>query len=292
MTPSEHHVRPTVPFALLALAAACAAAIQFKPAEIAQRPALEEFLASAEIVQSGQIGQGVTSPWKLTLEKDGIRRDAAWKDVDRRAMNRGERVLDSWKSEIAAYRLDKLVGLNLIPPCVEREFAPSASKKKRTGALSLWAENKMSYFKMQEKGIEFPPELRPGSDRLKFLVRFWDCLIANADRTQENILLTEDWRTILIDHSRAFQPAARYGRQLIFGVKGMQRLEDDRPILIRMIPRALYDRVLALDAKAIGDCVGPYLTKDQIDGIVARIPLLREEMEGMIKAEGEDKVLY
>jgi hypothetical protein len=94
---------------------------------------------------------------------------------------------------------------------------------------------------------------------MKYLVRLWDCLIANADRTQQNILLTEDWRTVLIDHSRAFQPAARFARQLIFGADGMQKFDDGRPLLIRLVPRAAYDRIMALDAKAVRGAAGAYL---------------------------------
>jgi hypothetical protein len=252
----------------------------------------EEFLLTAEIVSARPVGEGVTKPWRLTLEKDGVRRDAAWKDVDRTAWNRGERALDSWKSEVAAYRLDKLIGLNLVPPCVEREFAPPPSTRPSQGSLSLWTDSRMNYLEMQEEKISFPPERAVDADRMKYLVRLWDCLIANADRTQQNILLTDDWGTVLIDHSRAFQPDARYARQLIFGADGMQKLEDGRPLLIRLVPRAIYDRIQSLDARTIGEAIGPYLTDRQVRGIVARIGLLRKEIEAMVTANGEAKVFY
>jgi len=276
----------------LALAAAAAAAGQLKPEEITGRAAWENFLATAEIVSARQTGQGVTKPWKLTLEKNGVRHDAAWKDVDRMVTNRGERVLDSWKSEVAAYRVDKLVGLDLIPPCVEREFAPPPATRKQKGSLSFWVESRMNYLEMQEKGVSFPAGREVEFDRMKYLVRLWDCLIANADRTQQNILLTEDWRTIMIDHSRAFQPAAGYSRQLIFGADGMQKLDDGRPLLIRLVPRALYERILTLDEPKIRASVGDYLSDRQIDGIVARIALIRKEVEAMATVDGENKVFY
>ena len=265
---------------------------QLKPEEISGRAAWEDFLATAEIVSARQAGQGVTKPWKLTLEKNGVRHDAAWKSVDGTVTNRGERVLDSWKSEVAAYRLDKLVGLNLVPPCVEREFAPPPSTRKRAGSLSFWVESRMNYLEMQEKGVSFPAGREVEFDRMKYLLRLWDSLIANADRTQQNILLTEDWRTILIDHSRAFQPDARFARQLIFGADGMQKLEDDRPLLIRLVPRALYDRILALDEAAVRKAVGDYLSDKQTGGLIARIALIRKEVEAMVASDGEDKVFY
>jgi hypothetical protein len=33
---------------------------------------------------------------------------------------------------------------------------------------------------------------------------------ANDDRTQQNFIYTEDWRTILIDHSQAFRFSGEY----------------------------------------------------------------------------------
>ena len=47
--------------------------------------------------------KGITLPWKLTLEKDGITRHAIWKDVEGVQLG----FLENWKWEIAAYRLDK-----------------------------------------------------------------------------------------------------------------------------------------------------------------------------------------
>jgi len=274
------------------LVAPAAATRQLKPEEIAGRADLETFLETADIVMAREIGQGVTKPWRLTLEKNGVRRDAVWKDVDRTVMNRGERVRDSWKSEVAAYRLDKLIGLNLVPPCVEREFAPPPSTRKSKGSLSFWVESRMNYLEMQEQNIAFPAGRSIEFDRMKYLVRLWDCLIANADRTQQNILLTEDWRTVMIDHSRAFQPAARFARQLIFGTDGMQKLDDGRPLLLRLVRRALYERILALDAKTIREAAGAFLEEGQVDGIVARIALIRKEVEAMVATDGESKVFY
>lgn len=277
---------------VLLLIARAAATDQLKPEEIAGRAAWETFLETADIVTGREMGQGVTRPWRLTLEKNGVRHDAVWKDVDRTVTNRGERVRDSWKSEVAAYRLAKLIGLDTVPPYVEREFAPPPSTRKRKGSLSFWVESRMNYLEMQEQDISFPAGRAIEFDRAKYLVRLWDCLIANADRTQQNILLTEDWRTIMIDHSRAFQPAARFARQLIFGADGMQKLDDDRPLLIRLVPRATYERILALDAKTIRGAAGAFLDQGQIDGIIARIALIRKEVEAMAAAEGETKVFY
>ncbi len=112
---------------LLYLSAGLLVRGQFTPQEIAQREQWEEFLKTAEIVRFERIPEGVTKPWKLYLKKEGIEKKAAWKNVDE---DLGGGVMDSWRYEIAAYRLDKLIGLNMVPPTVEREF-----RKKRAPFL-------------------------------------------------------------------------------------------------------------------------------------------------------------
>ena len=131
--------------------------------------------------------------------------------------------LEGWQYEIAAYRLDKLIGLNMVPPAVEREFDG------RRGALVLWAENKYSLLKIVEEGIPIPEEAAERTEKRKWLTRAWDCLIANEDRTQQNILYTEDWRTIVFDHSRAFRSTREFPERLMFGRNGLKSLGQGRP---------------------------------------------------------------
>jgi len=272
----------------IAAAAACVLALgilalaQFKPDEIAQREQWEQFLLAAEIVKSEPIGEGVTKPYKLYLKKSDVEHKAAWKNPD----GRPEGLTDNWKSEIAAYRLDKLIGLNSVPPAVEREF------QGKKGCLVLWAENKTNLLKLLESGGNIPPAEIEKTDLMKYICRLWDCLIANADRTQENFLFTEDWRTIIFDHSRAFQPDRKFSRQLVFGSNGIYKLDDGRPMLFRRVPRAMVEKIKGLNAAVIKQAVGPYLTDKQIDGIVARIPLIMQEIDALIKQNGESNVLY
>jgi hypothetical protein len=73
--------RLALPLAGVLMAAApIAVRAQFLPDQIAQRPAHEEFLRTAEIVRFEEIGEGVTKPYKLYLRKDGVELKAAWKN--------------------------------------------------------------------------------------------------------------------------------------------------------------------------------------------------------------------
>jgi hypothetical protein len=267
---------------LMAAAAPIAARAQFLPDQIAQRPAQEEFLRTAEIVRFEEIGEGVTKPYKLYLRKDGVELKAAWKNP--RGIQLG--YLEGWQYEIAAYRLDKLLGLNMIPPAVEREFQGKA------GALVLWAENKYSLLKIMESGIRIPDEAQDHTEKMKWLARAWDSLIANDDRTQQNVLYTEDWRMILFDHSRAFRSEGEFVEKLMFGRDGIKRLANGNPFLFRRLPVWFVDGIKTLTYENIQKAVGPTLTDAEIRAILVRRDLLLKEIDQMVREQGRAAVLY
>jgi hypothetical protein len=255
---------------------------QFTPEEIAQRPEWEEFLKTAEIVKSEKIGEGVTKPDRLYLKKGDVEHKAAWKNPS--GLQQG--YWEGWQYEIAAYRMDKLVGLNMIPVAVEREL------NGKKGSLSLWAENEYSLLDLMERNIPIPDFAQDQTNKMKYITRAFDSLIANEDRTQQNIRYTKDWRTILIDHSRSFRSSPEFTEKLMFGANGIKKSAEGRPWLFRQLPRAFVDRIKALTFDSIKQAVGPYLEDKEIKAILARKELLLKEIDEMIKQNGEAKVLY
>jgi hypothetical protein len=250
---------------------------QFTREELAQRPELEEFLKTADIIRSKDIGEGVTKPFKLDMKSADREQSGCWKNPS----GKQKGFLEGWQYEIAAYEMDKLLGLNMIPPTVERKFDG------KRGSLQFWITSEMSDLERMEQGIRIPQEHLESWNKQKYLTRAFDCLIANEDRTQQNIRYKKDWRTILIDHSRSFRSSDKFTKQLVFGKNGLLAQK-----LFRRLPRVFVEKMKALNFEKIKQAVGPYLTDEEIEAVLARKELLLDEIEEMVKEKGEAKVLY
>jgi hypothetical protein len=255
---------------------------QFQAEEIARRGEMETFLLTAEIVRFEPVGEGVTHPYRLHLKKGDFETTAFWKNPS--GMMNG--YLEGWRYEIAAYRLDKLIGLNMVPVTVEREF------QGKKGDLSLYAKHKHSLLEVAEKNIPTPDDALDRVNKAKWLTRAWDSLVANDDRTQQNILVTEDWRTILIDHSRAFRSTEEFTERLMYGANGIKRSQTGSPFLFRRLPRWFVEKIRGLTFESIKGAVSETLTDAEIRAILVRRDLLIKEIEAQVRQQGEANILY
>jgi len=76
----------------------------------------------------------------MTLEKDGRQETAVFKTMTRKTgitrLQAGPEVdfKDSWKFEIAAYELNRMLKMDMIPPVVERMH------RTQKGSLQLWID--------------------------------------------------------------------------------------------------------------------------------------------------------
>jgi hypothetical protein len=232
----------------------------------------EEYLKTAEVMKSRHMeeSEGVTRPYELHLEKDGVAARACWKDVEGRQRGYWE----GWKWEIAAYRLDRLLGLNMVPPTVERRYNGNR------GSIQLWMDVMMNYAKKQKEKINPPSYKILPMNRSNYLRWTFDNLIANEDRHLNNILITEDWSLILIDHSRSFRTSKKFTKKLIYENK------------MKQLPRDIYQNIKALTFESIKAAVGSYLRDEEIEAVIKRRDLMIKEIDARIAKLGEDQVLY
>lgn len=267
--------------ALLGLLAVPSLKAQFTAEEVAERPFWEAFLREAEIVGRQAIGrdQGVTRPWKLILRHQGRVGFALWKNPT--GIRAG--YLEGWTYEIAAYLVDKLLGLHMVPPTVERDFFGYV------GSCQLWIDGTSRYNDLLIAGRERDREAFRSEPWRKagYAAQLFDNLIGNQDRHLANILVTPDHRAILIDHSRAFRTTRDFVEKLPFSERTVPAGE-----LMRKLPRAVWQRVSALTEEELKEAVGPWLTAEEVRAVMARKRLLVAEVKRIIARYGEEDVLY
>lgn len=241
-----------------------------------QGPAAEEFLTKAKVTASREVGEGITRPLKLTLELDGKTRFAVYKSIDERkfgvqTMADGSSEVgyqDTWMTEIAAYRLDLMLGLGMVPATVERKVNGS------TGSVQWFVESMMPESERIAKNVQ-PPDVEAWN-RQSLEVRLFDELIANVDRHLNNLLITRNWEIRLIDHSRSFRV----------------RQSLDHPEKLTRFSRSLLDAIRKLDRKEVKQKMGRYLDDPQIDRLFKRRDLIVKLADKMVKEKGEAAVLY
>jgi len=250
---------------------------QLTQEELAERGKWEKFLRTAKIIKGVDIGEGITKPKRLFFKKGDIEGSGVWK----RPSGTDAGVFDKWECEIAAYEMDKLLGLNMVPPTVERRY------RGRKGSVQLWFPLEISELERLKQDIPIPPDKLESCEKAIYLHRAFDSLIANSDRTLQNIRYTKDWRLILIDHSRAFRSSRFYTDKLIYGKYGSRK---DK--CFERLPRAFVEKIKSLDFEKIRKAVDFYLTYSEIEAILIRKKLLLKEINEMIKEKGEDQVLY
>jgi hypothetical protein len=221
----------------------------------------EEFLKSAPIESLGSIPIGVLHPKHAFFVKGGLAAGGALKHIP---PGRQSGFWESYKSEIAAYRLDRVLGMDMVPPTVERRAGGDL------GSLQLWVENtKLLKDVDQSKVSSSPPWMKQVCRQ-----RTFDNLIANIDRNAGNLLVDDQWNLILIDHSRAF---ASNGMPFM---KEMQRID-----------REFYEKLKALDEATLMPELKPWvLGTGEIRDLLKRRDKIIEQFDRLAKEKGEAAV--
>jgi hypothetical protein len=268
---------PAAVFRALTLSAALALSGRAEATPLPLRGSeAEQFLRRARVLELKPLGVGVTHSEKATLSDGVLTLKAVWKTINefRPGMTELERghemdFRDSYKYEIAAYELDKILGLDLVPPTVDRVI------DRHPGALQLWVEDAMTEADRKARGLKTGDPARWNDQMYK--VRLLHQLTRNTDFNNiRNILIDPDFRIYAIDHSRAF----RLQHELLS--------ERD----LTRFSRTVLEKLRRLDRQTVEEKLGAWLSDGERKGLLARGALILRLAEKQIAERGEAAVLY
>jgi len=225
---------------------------------------MEEFLLHAKVIKSKSASKGVTGSLRATLSDGTLTHDAHIQTIDEeKAQFQSDQGVefnfrDTWRFNVAGYRLDRLIAMNMVPVCVERRFGYD------NAAYTWWVDDVM----MEEgdrlkKKIE-APNVEAWNQQMQ-LVRLFDQLIANVDRNVGNLVITHDWRLFPIDHTRAFR----------------RNHELKSAVNVTRVDRVVVERLKVLNRETLKRSIGKYLTTFELDALLARRDAILQRLDSL-----------
>ncbi len=225
---------------------------------------LEDLLRNGRIVNIEDIGTGITKPKRLTLRKGEVEDYAVFKYEDTdpglesksRFVSRRHNDSDRYQYDMAAYRLDRLIDLQMVPVSVIRTVDGDE------GAVGAWLPNAINERDRGEQEVPFQGHCSKDEQyRLRFI---FDVLVYNEDRNLTNIMWTKkDFMLRFIDHSLAFRSTERRPKQY-------------RKIELR-VSDLTARKLEALDEETLKAELSEWLHPRQIEAIIARRDLILKE---------------
>jgi hypothetical protein len=226
---------------------------------------IEQFLLKGEVRRTRGVGKGITGSLRATMEFGSLTHDAHIQIIDeqkrefRSTQGTEFNFRDSWEFNIAAYKVDRLLGFRLVPVSVERRF------RNNRAAYTWWIDDvQMDEGERLKKKLNAPDPVLWNEEMQ--LVRLFDQLIANTDRNLGNLVITNAWTIWAIDHTRAFRTSDTL----------------KTPGNIARCDRAIFERLKALDKATLKREVGSYLQNWEIDALLKR----RDAIVTMIEGRG------
>lgn len=229
-----------------------------------------EFLRTADIVDREHIDIGINGIDRLTLEKDGIRLRAGFRQVDH--AERDTRVGDEqyllfrdyFHFECAAYAVARLLGIENVPPAIPRRV------DNEDGSLQLWVEGLFE----SHDGVRSPDAI--GWARQVWTMKFFDALLYNVDRNPGNLKIDRQYRLWLIDHTRAFQHKSKP-----YQLDAVQHVRTD-----------VWERLQRLTREDFEDALAGLLEPIEIKYLMDRRAALIEHVTALLAERPESAVLY
>jgi hypothetical protein len=162
-----------------------------------------------------------------------------------------------------------MLGLDNVPPAIRRSIHGT------DGSLQVWIENAMTETTRRIKQKISPPEPEKWQRQMD-VVKVFDALVYNTDRNLGNLLIDQNWKLWMIDHTRAFR----------------RHTDLQEPLAVKRCERGLFERMKQLEKSSLKARLKKYLREGEIDAILKRRDKLVAHIEQLIRERGEQAVLY
>ena len=244
------------------------------------RGEIEEFLLKGSIVSQRPRSEYQS---RITLEDSKRRHDASVETEDGTTPTQR-----NYRFNLAAYELDKTLELDLVPVTVVRTV------NGRPASVTWWVDDvAMTEMTRRRKKIE-PPDPQSWDKQMQ-AVRVFDELMSNRYRNMNperferpdgtvtpfdaswvELVITQDWRIWLIDHTETF----RVRKQL------------EHPQSLIRCDRRLLRKLQELNKKVFELKLAKYLSPEELDALETRRALLVKHFQEQISRKSEGDVLY
>jgi hypothetical protein len=241
---------------------------------------IEAFLAEAKIVETSLVGTGITAPRKMVLHKDGVSAHAIFKDIDDERHKVTERINGAshfclnWRDwhgyDVAAYLLDRLLGMDRVPPAVQRFV------KGDYGTIRIWLEKVVTENDRRNTLCVEPPDRRRWNQQ-RSMMQVFDNLVANRDSNLGNLLFDCNWRAWFIDCTRCFGNT----KTIFYPLEYIDHCE-----------RGLWNGLRNLDPAVVKEKLSPYLSAAEIKALLVRRDIIVRHFQKLIDEHGEEAILF
>ncbi|WP_321475281.1 hypothetical protein [uncultured Paludibaculum sp.] len=233
-----------------------------------------DFLRQASVISVKILKEGVTSSHRATLRRDGRTHDAHIQTVNESGLlgstlNLERGFSDSYRNNLAAYELSRVLDLDRIPVTVARAY------RNEPASYTWWVDGDLMTERERQAKRVRPPSGTLWNDQV-YLMKVFDQLIYNVDRNSGNIVIDRNWKLWMIDHTRSF----RRWNELMNAAE-----------LVRC-DRALLDRLRRMDAAEVRGRLSSWLEPEQLDALMGRRDLIVRHFEELAVQRGEASVYY
>jgi hypothetical protein len=228
---------------------------------------IEAFLRKGPIVEIRKdLEIGRTLSWTVSLDDGTTKGRALFKYVHR---PRPAAFADCYEYELAAYELNRMLGLDIVPPTVARKINGNP------GALQWRLEGCLTERDRERSGLQ-PPDLDVFLKRLEE-IRIFEFLVNDECQDKDDTLIHKDnWAVCRVDFSEAFGPGPA--------------IEDACPFA--RCSRRLFEGLSETTRRDFARRLQPYLSGAELGDLWNRRGWIVGRIRKLIEEKGERAVLY